>query len=463
MPMSPLELPTRASAGPPAVTPASRAAHPPGPRSRIPFRVAAQFRRDVLGNLTRLARQYGDAVWFRSGLHDFYLFYHPDLIRDVLVTRDEGFMKGPALRQARDMLGQGLLTSEGDFHKRQRRLAQPAFHPQRVATYADVMVQLAQRLGRSWQTGRVCDIHEQMMQLTLEVVSKTLFDADVASEVAAIGAAMDVTVRMFTRAMIPFGWLLNFIPFLPSNLRFRRARRMLDQTIAGFVRQRRAAGVDRGDLLSMLLRATDAEGDGAGMSDRQLRDECITLFSAGHETTANALTFTWYLLAQHADVDAALHDELHSVLGGRPPTNADVPRLPYTRAVLAESMRLYPPAWAIGREVVADDVEIGDWRLKPGAVVLVSQWVTHRDERFWPDPLRFDPRRWQDQKPDARPRYAYFPFGGGSRACIGESFAWMEATLIIATLAQRWRMELLDPPPVDLQPTITLLPPLGMI
>jgi cytochrome P450 len=446
---------------PPAAT-SPRLRYPPGPRSAIPFKVAAQFRGDVLGNLTRLARQYGDSVWFRSAWRDIYLFYHPDAIRDVLVTHDSRFIKGPALRQAKDMLGEGLLTSEGEFHKRQRRLAQPAFHPQRVATYADVMVQFAERMGRTWRTGQICDIHEQMMQLTLEVVSKTLFDADVASEVAAIGAAMDVTVRMFTRAMIPFGWLLNFVPFLPSNIRFLRAKHMVDQTIAGFIRQRRAAGVDRGDLLSMLLRATDAEGDGSGMSDRHLRDECITLFSAGHETTANALTFTWYLLAQHPEVEATLREELRSVLGGRPPTNADVPRLPYTRAVLAESMRLYPPAWAIGREVMADNVEIAGYRLKPKAVVLISQWVTHRDERFWPDPQRFDPRRWLDHKSDTRPRYAYFPFGGGSRGCIGESFAWMEATLIIATLAQRWRMDLLDPPPVHLQPTITLRPRRGI-
>jgi cytochrome P450 len=230
---------------------------------------------------------------------------------------------------------------------------------------------------------------------------------------------------------------------------------MLWQTVARFVQQRRESGTDRGDLLSMLLRATDTEADGSGMSDLQLRDECITIFTAGHETTANALTFTWYLLAQHAEVAHTMHEELRSVLGGRLPTADDVPLLSYTRAVIAESMRLYPPAWAIGREV-ASDCEIGGYQLARGAVVLISQWVVHRDERFWPEPQKFDPTRWLSKSD--RPRYAYFPFGGGQRACIGESFAWMEAILLLATLAQGWRAELIDQGPLALQPTITLRP-----
>jgi cytochrome P450 len=439
---------------------APRAAIPPGPHSPFPGRLAYEFRRDVLGYLTQLAQTYGDAVGFRTLIRRFCVFYHPDVIRDVLVTKDDCFIKGPALRQAKEMLGEGLLTSEGDFHKRQRRLAQPAFHPQRVATYASAMVEFADRMGRSWRDGQTLDIHEKMMQLTLEVVSKTLFDADVASDVQAIGAAMDTSVRMFTRAMVPLGWLLNGLP-LPSNFRFWRARRMLHGIIDGFIRQRRACGVDRGDLLSMLLRASDQEGDGSGMTDRQLRDECITLFTAGHETTANAITFTWYLLAQYPEVERALREELATVLGGRLPTLEDVPKLPYVKAVLSESMRLYPPAWAIGREVVRP-CEIGGYPLAPKTVVLVTQWVTHRDERFWPEPLCFRPERWMQQQKTERPRYAYFPFGGGSRSCIGEAFAWMEATLILATLAQGWRMELLDRPPIDVQPTITLRPKHGV-
>ena len=379
---------------------------------------------------------------------------YANAIRDVLVTQEDCFIKGPALRQARDMLGNGLLLSEGAFHKRQRRLAQPAFHPQRVAGYAAAMTRLAKQLSDRWQDGQAVDLHEQMMQLTLAVVAKTLFDADVQSDVAVIGQAMDTSVKMFRRAMIPFGRLLNWLP-LPSNFRFWKARRLLWAKIAEFIHQRRASGVDRGDLLSMLLRATDGEGDGQGMSDLQLRDECITLFTAGHETTANAMTFAWYLLAQHPDIEGHLHDELQTVLNGRVPTAKDVPLLPYTRAVLAEAMRLYPPAWAVGREVLTE-CQIGGYTLRPGAVVLVCQWITHRDERFWPDPSRFDPGRWLE-KTD-HPRYAYFPFGGGARACIGESFAWMEAILLLATLAQGWRAQLLDPAPLALLPAITLRP-----
>ncbi len=427
---------------------------PPGPRSLFPGARIFQYRRDMLGYLTKLSREFGDAVSFRAGLRRFYLFNDPEAIRQVLVTHENCFIKGPALRKASDMLGKGLLISEGNFHQRQRRLAQPAFHPQRVAGYANAMTQIVTRLGNRWQDGQTVDLHEQMMQLTLAVVAKTLFDADVESDVEAIGKAMDISVGMFKRAMIPFGQLLNYLP-LPSNVRFWKARRMLWGKIAGFIQQRRESGVDRGDLLSMLLRATDSEGDGSAMSDVQLRDECITLFTAGHETTANALTFTWYLLSQNPDVEKEMHEELRSVLQGRVPTAEDVAKLPYMKAVLAESMRLYPPAWAIGREVITE-CEVGGYALPRGAVVLVCQWVTHRDARYWPDPLRFDPNRWLG-KID-RPRYAYFPFGGGSRACIGESFAWMESILLMATLAQQWQAQLLDPSPLVLQPSITLRP-----
>ena len=427
---------------------------PPGPRSLFPGARIFQYRRDMLGYLTKLSREFGDAVSFRAGLRRFYLFNDPEAIRQVLVTNENCFIKGPALRKASDMLGKGLLISEGNFHQRQRRLAQPAFHPQRVAGYANAMTQIATRLGNRWQDGQTVDLHEQMMQLTLAVVAKTLFDADVESDVEAIGKAMDISVGMFKRAMIPFGQLLNYLP-LPSNVRFWKARRMLWGKIAEFIQQRRDSGVDRGDLLSMLLRATDSEGDGSAMSDVQLRDECITLFTAGHETTANALTFTWYLLSQNPDVEKEMHEELRSVLHGRVPTAEDVAKLPYMKAVLAESMRLYPPAWAIGREVITE-CEVGGYALPRGAVVLVCQWVTHRDARYWPDPLHFDPNRWLG-KID-RPRYAYFPFGGGSRACIGESFAWMESILLMATLAQQWQAQLLDPSPLVLQPSITLRP-----
>jgi cytochrome P450 len=302
----------------------------------------------------------------------------------------------------------------------------------------------------------VVNIHEEMMEVTLRVVAKTLFDADVRAEVDQIGRAMDVSVKMFTRAMSPLGPILNRLP-LPSNFHFYRAYARLLTTIDRFIAERRASGEDHGDLLSMLLRSHDPEGDGSGMDDKQLRDECMTLFTAGHETTANALTFTWHLLAHHPEVQAKLHAEIDAVLGPRVPTREDVDRLPFTRQVVAESMRLYPPAWAVGREAT-ERVQFGTYTVLQGGVILASEWVVHRDERWWPDAERFNPDRWANDAGSGRPRWAYFPFGGGSRSCIGEAFAWMEAILVVATIAREWRVEAVGPRHPALQPTITLRP-----
>jgi cytochrome P450 len=413
-------------------------------------------RRDILGSLERIAAEQGDVANFKAGHWDYWFFVHPDAVRDVLVNSDELFIKGPALRRAKATLGEGLLTSEGDLHRRQRRLVQPVLHPQHVATYSRAMTRIARETADSWRDGQVIDLHEQMMKLTLRVVAKTLFDADVATQVDEIGRAMDISVGMFQRAMTPWGPLLNVLP-LPSNFRFKRAWGKLMRTIDTFIEQRRASGSPGDDLLSRLLKATDAEGDGGSMTNQQLRDEAITLFTAGHETTANALTFTFYLLSQNPDAEARLHEELANVLGGREPTAADVEKLNWTRMVLSESMRLYPPAWALGRESVRE-CTIAGHRVPTGSVVLLSQWITHRDPRWWLDPLRFDPTRFSPEARAARPRWAYFPFGGGSRQCIGESFAWMEAILVIATLAQEWRMNFQGAEPPDLRPLITLRP-----
>ena len=413
-------------------------------------------RRDILGSLERIAEEQGDVANFKAGHWDYWFFAHPDAVRDVLVTSDELFIKGPALRRAKATLGEGLLTSEGDLHRRQRRLVQPVLHPQRVASYAEMMTRIARETADDWRDGQVFDLHEQMMNLTLRIVAKTLFDADVAAQVEEIGHAMDISVGMFQRAMTPWGPVLNFLP-LPSNFRFVLAWRKLMRTIDGFIAQRRAGTSAGDDLLSRLLKATDAEGDGASMTNKQLRDEAITLFTAGHETTANALTFTFYLLSQNPDAEKRLHEELASVLNGREPTVEDVEKLTWTRMVLSESMRLYPPAWALGRETVGECTIAGN-RVPAGSVVLLSQWITHRDPRWWPEPLRFDPSRFSPEARATRPRWAYFPFGGGSRQCIGESFAWMEAILVIATLAQKWRMESQSTEPPGLRPLITLRP-----
>src|SRR4051812_1716065 len=359
---------------------------PRGPRSKFPGQLMFSFQRDRLGFLLRAAREFGDVVHFRVRRRPFYVLAHPDGVRDVLVTHDAKFIKGPALRNAKQTLGEGLLTSEGDFHRRQRRLSQPAFHPNRVGSYGDVMVRYADEMTGGWDDGQSLDVHEQMMEVTLRVVAKTLFDAELPADIDQIGAAMDVLVKMFSRATHPFGQLLNRLP-LPSNFRFLKSLSLVHGIIDRFIAQHREAGVDRGDLLSMLMRARDAGGDvtigesgagaepGEGMTDKQLRDEIFTLFTAGHETTANALTFTWYLLARHPQVEGRLHEEVDAVLGGRAPTAADVERLPYTRAVLSESMRLYPPAWIVTRQA-KHDVEVAGRRIAAGGVVMMSQWVT---------------------------------------------------------------------------------------
>lgn len=427
---------------------------PPGPPLRR--RLVFGLRRNTLDFLSNIANEFGDASYFPVGHWNYWFFTHPDAVKDVLVTYDDHFIKGPALRRAKDTLGEGLLTSEGDLHRRQRRLVQPALHPQRVATYGQVMTRYAAQASEQWRDGQEFDLHQQMMRLTLRIVAKTLFDADVAAEVDVIGHAMDISVGMFARAMSPWGPLLNFLP-LPSNFRFKRAWGRLMDTIDRFIDEHRKDVKDRGDLLSRLIAATDAEGDGGAMTNRQLRDEAITLFTAGHETTANALTFTFYLLSQHPEVERALHEELRDVLGGRPPTISDVEKLPYTRMVLSEAMRLYPPAWALGREST-QACAIAGYEVPAGAVVLLSQWVTHRDPRWWPDPLKFDPMRFSPDNRATRPRWAYFPFGGGSRQCIGEAFAWMEAILVIATLSQKWGMQYLGDRPPEMRPLITLRP-----
>ena len=433
---------------------------PPGPRAMFPGRTLVAMRRDPLRFFMGLARDYGDVAGFRLGPERVVLLNHPDHIKAVLVTDARTFLKGRGLERAKRLLGQGLLTSEGESHRRQRRLAQPAFHRQRVAAYGAAMTGSAERARERWEDGDTLDIHAEMMALTLEIVGKTLFDADVGAEAAEIREALTVTMQLFDTVMLPFTELLDRLP-LPWNRRFERARARLDATIYRLIDERRASGEDRGDLLSMLLLAQDVEGDGGRMTDLQLRDEAMTIFLAGHETTANALTWTWYLLAQHSDVEAKLHAEVDTVLGDRLPTADDLAQLPFTRQVLAESMRLYPPAWILGRRAIAE-YQVSGYALPARTIVLLSQYVTHHDARFFPDPYAFDPGRWTPEAQATRPRFSYFPFGGGPRGCIGEQFAWMEGILLLATIAQRWRFRLAPGHPVAPYPSITLRPAHGI-
>ncbi|MCS6925788.1 MAG: cytochrome P450 [Candidatus Binatia bacterium] len=432
---------------------------PPGPRGLPGIGHLWSFRRDPLRFLQESARRYGDLVHFTIASQHVFLLNHPAYIQDVLVTHHRNFVKGRGLERAKDFLGEGLLTSEGELHRRQRRLVQPAFHRQRIAAYGAVMVEYAARTRARWQEGARIDIAQEMMRLTLAVVTKTLFDAEVEAEASAVGAAITTLMEGWPRLMSPFYPVWKRLP-LPSTRRLAEAGARLDAIIHQIISERRRSGADRGDLLSMLLLAQDEEG-GGGMTDKQVRDEAMTLFLAGHETTANALTWTWYLLSQHPQVDAQLYAELDRVLAGRLPTADDVPQLPYTRMVFAESMRLYPPAWVLGRRAL-EAYEIPPYTIPANALLLMSPYVVHRDPRYFSDPDRFDPQRWTPEAQAERPKFAYFPFGGGPRQCIGEAFAWMEGVLLLATIAQRWRLRLVPGHPVVPHPLVTLRPKYGM-
>jgi cytochrome P450 len=425
---------------------------PPGPKGRWFSGHLAELRRDPLGFYLRCAREYGDCTMLRFGLKRIYFISHPNLIEQVLHSRN--FTKHYALRMNRLLLGNGLLTSEGDFWLRQRRLIQPVFQRERIVSYAPDMTAFTERQLDSWRDGELRDLHVEMRQLTLAIAAKSLFGADVTGQSGAVGRALHEAMGTFSQRFFRMIRIPESVP-TPGNLRIRRAVRRLDAILYGLINQRRAEG-EQNDLLSILLHARH-ESDGTGMTDQQLRDEAMTLFLAGHETTALALTWGWYLLAQHPQVVEELEAELRQVLGGRTPTVADLPQLRYTEMVVQEVMRLYPPAYAIGRQSI-QPCTIGGYPVPAGVTILMSQWVVHRDPRFFAEPERFWPARWADGLARRLPRYAYFPFGGGQRLCIGNTFALMELPLVLATIAQRFRFTRPPGPPVQPRPQLTLQP-----
>ncbi|MGZ8492223.1 MAG: cytochrome P450 [Gemmatirosa sp.] len=450
-----------------------RPTRPPGPRARYPGEFMLALGRDPLGFMRGLQRDYGDVARFRAGGREFVLLAHPDMVREVLVTEQKRYGRGYRYRALKLLLGEGLLTSEGAFHLRQRRLVQPAFHRERIAHYATAMSAAAERWSARWEartaeaaragTPATVDVADEMGKLALAIVSETLFGNDVTRDADAVARALDVALHSATPAFAALGRLAVHLP-IPAARRFRRARADLDAVIYRLIDERRRGGGDGRDLLSLLLHATDTEGeDGrpAQMTDLQLRDEAMTLFLAGHETTANALAWTWYLLSQHPEVAERLRASLDEALEGRAPTMDDVPRLGYARQVLSESMRLYPPAYAIGR-VALEDVAFGGHRVRARSGVLLSPWLVQRDPRWWPEPERFDPDRWAPGAGADRHRFAYFPFGAGTRICIGEQFAWTEALLVLATLAPRWRLALVPGARIEPEPIITLRPRFGI-
>lgn len=435
---------------------------PPGPTSWSPLGIAAPFRRDPLAYLTAVVRVYGDLVVLPGPLYrPIFLVHDPNLIRQVFVRQADRFIKPPPLnRVLMPTFGNGLLFSEGDFWRRQRRLAQPAFHHQRVGAYAERMVAQTQRMLAAWRDGEQQYIDQEMHALTLHMVVDAVFHTDVNAETGWIGQAMaDAGLALAEQTFNPLKAALpDWLP-LPFLQRKRRATAVLNEIVYRMIAARRGSGMDNGDLISMFLLAEDEE-TGERMSDRQVRDEVATLFIAGHETMALALSWAWVLLAQHPQVEARLHAEVDRVLGQRPLSLADLPHLAYTEMIVKEAMRLYPPVWLLIRQA-KDDVELGGHRVRPGEMVMIAPYIVHRDPRYYDEPETFRPERFtpdsSGQPLEKRlPRFAYFPFGGGPRICLGNGFAMLEATLVLATIAQTFKLELLPGQRVEPATLLTL-------
>ncbi|OWK35133.1 cytochrome P450 [Fimbriiglobus ruber] len=431
---------------------------PPGPPGRFFSGNLHQFLPRRLDFFLDVAREYGDLATIRFGPRRIFLASHPDLIEQVLVTDAKHYIKHFGAQLYRPVLGNGLVLSEGDFWLRQRKLSQPAFLKSRVLTYAPLMGDLADRMLANWRPGEKVDVHYEFSSLTSAIALKTLFDLDDPGD----REEFTNTLReSFDLMSYRIGNLLKFPLWIPTphNLRLKRKVAHLYRVVDGFIAHGRARKEPGNDLLSRLIAARDE--DGKPMTDRQLRDEAMTLYLAGHETTALTLSWSWHLLARHPKVEEKLVDEWKTVLNGRTPTVEDLTRLPYTDAVVTEAMRVYPPVYLIGRQATKD-LELGGYRVPKGLTVFMAQWVSHRDPRYFPDPEEFRPERWLDGLASRLPRYAYYPFGGGPRVCIGNTFALMEAVIILAAVGQRFRFTLESHAPPEFEPQITLLPKDGI-
>lgn len=430
----------------------------PGPKGSPIIRQAPDLIAGAPRFLSRLADEYGPVVRFGVFTNTFYLITSPELVREVLVTQAANFPKDDRdVELLSRVVGIGLVTANGEEHKRQRRLAQPAFHSKRVDAYAETMVDYTEAMTGEWQDGQELDVAESMRELTMYIVTRTLFGTGreamraMAERVgAAIHAVQNIADKEFQSPLVLPVWLPT-----ARNRERRAATAVLYETIDRLIAERRGPGAaDTGDLLSMLLRAKDEAGD--RFTDTEVRDQLVTFFVAGHETTSNALTWTWYLLSQHPEAEARVHAEVDAVLGERMPSLADLPRLPYTLQVIKESMRLYPPAWTLNIRRAQADTAMGDYHFRRGDRIWISPFALHRRPEYFPDPERFDPERWTPEREKALPRYGYLPFGGGPRVCIGNGFAMMEAHLIIAAVARQFRLRLMPGQTVDLNAQVTL-------
>lgn len=446
-------------------TPKKHPKHPPGPTPPWPLGIIRQFQGQPLKKMEELAAHYGDAVRFRALLHFYgYFFFHPEHNKHILQDNNKNYTKlpHPSLLLLTPVVGHGLLTSDGDLWRRQRRLAQPAFHRQRIADFATTMTEATTTMVARWRDGQQLDLAEAMMHLTLEIAGKTLFSRDLTGEANTVGEAFTL-VNEETASLSGkiFAYeRLRLFPWWHSSRVIRQNTAVLDTVVNNIIKERRHTGQQKDDLLGMLMEARDEE-TGQGMDDAQLRDEVMTIMLAGHETTAIALSWTFYLLSQHPQIRVKMEQELAEVLPGHSPTVADIPNLTYTTMIIQESMRLYPPAYAIARFGHKPDV-VGGYDVPANAVITLSPYLTHRHPDFWEEPLKFDPERFTPERVAERPRYAYLPFGGGPRQCIGSSFAMTEAILLLATIAQRFRADLQPGHQVELSPLITLRPKGGL-
>ena len=437
----------------------NRSKLPPGPKSILPISILLNFRRDSIRFLKDIAMKYGDIVHFKIGTIRIVLLNHPDFIKEVLSSQHTNFIKGRPLKMTKELLGNGILTSEGEFHKQQSQIIQPAFHRKMIDSYAIEMTNCITDLMNSWEEGMKVDIKHEMTKMSLAIAGRTLFSINLDREAPEIISALTTASNLFGRVTVPFSELLIKLP-LPSTFRFYKAKAILDDTIYRMIDERRESNDHYSDLLSLLLEAQ--KGNGEGISNKQVRDEALTLFLTAFDTTSNALNWTWYLLSQNPEAEQEMHKEIDSVLRGRIPTAEDIAQLKYTRMVFGESMRVFPPSWVLAREAL-NDFSIDKYVIPGGALILMSPYLIHHDSRFRKDPEKFDPNAWDEHSRSHNAKYEYFPFGGGPRACIGQSFAWMEGILTLATIGQLWKVKLAPGHRVELLQGINLRPKYGMM